>query len=67
LLDKEKDRRETETVELRKMIETEQERAIRAIREAEHNATKIDIFERNAASAESMIKQKEAKIDDLMK
>jgi len=38
------------------MIATEQERAIRAIREAEHNATKIEIFEKNAASAESVIK-----------
>lgn len=49
------------------MITTEQERAIRAIREAEQNSTKIEIFEKNAASAESVIRQKDAKIEELGK
>ena len=38
--DKEKDRREAETSELRRMLTNEQERAIRAVREAEQNLTR---------------------------
>lgn len=39
-LDREKERREAETNELRKMLSVEQDRAIRAVREAEQNLSK---------------------------
>lgn len=38
-LDKERERRETETNELRRIVSAEQDRAINAIREAERYAT----------------------------
>jgi hypothetical protein len=66
-LDKERDRREAETTQLKKMLTVEQERAINAIREAEQNSTKISMFQKNAEAAEQVIKTKDAKIDNLMK
>ena len=44
--EKEKERREAETSELRRMLDEEKARAVAAIREAEQNSTKIFMFER---------------------
>ena len=49
--EKEKERREAETGELRRMLDEEKARAVAAIREAEQNSTKIYMFERQAESA----------------
>ena len=47
-LELEKQRREAETGELRRMLDEEKARAVAAIREAEQNTTKIFMFERQA-------------------
>lgn len=62
----EKQRREAETGELRRMLDEEKARAIAAIREAEQNTTKIFMFERQAQAAEDQVKDKERKIDGLV-
>ena len=42
--EKEKERREAETGELRRMVDEEKARAVASIREAEQNSTKIYMF-----------------------
>lgn len=44
--EKEKERREAETGELRRMLDEEKARAIASVREAEQSSTKIYMFER---------------------
>ena len=63
--EKEKERRETETGELRRMLDEEKARAVAAIKEAEQNSTKIFMFERQAESAENKVLDKERRIDNL--
>ena len=50
--EKEKERREAETGELRRMLDEEKARAVAAIREAEQGTTKIYMFQRQAESLE---------------
>jgi len=65
-VDKEKDLREAETTELRKLLKLEQERAIAAIREAEQNTTKIEMFKMQAERAERAVERKEDRCTELM-
>jgi len=43
-VDKERERRQSETNELRRLFDKEQDRAVFAIREAEKNSTKVESF-----------------------
>jgi len=63
--EKEKERRETETGELRRMLDEEKARAIAAVREAEQNSTKIYMFQHQAETSELKVKEKEKRIDEL--
>lgn len=62
----EKQRREAETGELRRMLEEEKSRAVAAIREAEQNTTKIFMFERQVQAAEDQVRDKEKKVEGLV-
>ena len=64
-IDKEKDRREGETTELRRLFDKEQDRAIFAIREAEKNLTKVDNYQHLADKAENEVQAKERFITGL--
>ena len=50
--EKEKERREAETGELRRMLDEEKARAVAAIIEAEQSSTKIFMFERQTENVE---------------
>lgn len=63
--EKEKDRREAETAELRRMLVTEQDRAIRGVREAEQNIAKGDSFKLQIEKMETELLHKDRKIQDL--
>ena len=63
--EKEKERREAETGELRRMLDDEKARAVAAVREAEQASTKIYMFEKQAENSERHVKEKEKRIDEL--
>lgn len=54
LLDKEKERREAESGELRRLLQQESDKAVQAIREAEANLTKIDLYKFQFEKSESL-------------
>ena len=54
LLDKEKERREAESGELRRLLQQESDKAVQAIREAEANLTKIDLYKFQIEKSESL-------------
>lgn len=64
--EKEKERREAETGELRRMLEEEKARAIAAVREAEQSSTKIFMYERQSEGLEARVVDKELRINQLV-
>ena len=65
-VDREKERRELETNELRKMLSAEQDRAIRAVREAEQNLSKQDLYKSQLEKMEQQVAIKEKRIAELL-
>ena len=63
--EKEKERREAETGELRRMLDEEKARAVAAIKEAEQSSTKIFMYERQSESSERKVAEKEQRIAEL--
>ena len=63
--EKEKERREAETGELRRMLDEEKARAVAAIKEAEQSSTKIFMYERQAETSERQVAEKEKRIAEL--
>ena len=63
--EKEKERREAETGELRRMLDEEKARAVAAIKEAEQSSTKIFMYERQSETSERQVAEKEKRIAEL--
>ena len=63
--EKEKERREAETGELRRMLDEEKARAVAAIKEAEQCSTKIFMYERQSETSERQVAEKEKRIAEL--
>ena len=63
--EKEKERREAETGELRRMLDEEKARAVAAIKEAEQSSTKIIMYERQSETSERQVAEKEKRIAEL--
>ena len=57
--EKEKERREAETGELRRMLDEEKARAVAAIREAEQSSTKIYMFQSRTDKLEQQVGEKD--------
>ena len=51
-VEKERERRQSETNELRRLFDKEQDRAVFAIREAEKSSTRVESFQMQAEKAE---------------
>jgi len=64
-IEKERERRQSETNELRRLFDKEQDRAVFAIREAEKNSTKVESFQMQAEKAELELQGKDRKLESL--
>ena len=51
-IEKERERRQSETNELRRLFDKEQDRAVFAIKEAEKSSTQVEAFQMQAEKAE---------------
>mmetsp|Transcript_17537 Transcript_17537/g.16760 ORF Transcript_17537/g.16760 Transcript_17537/m.16760 type:complete len:123 (+) Transcript_17537:175-543(+) len=65
VLGKEKERRDSEVGEIKKMFYIEQDRCMKAIREAEGYSAKIDVYKDQSEKGDRLVATKDRKIEEL--